>query len=503
MNLARTLDYAAERAPDAEAVVDGEFRITYAALRDRAARIAGGLRMLGVNHGDSVATVLKNRHENVDIFWACQWLGARFVPLSWRNAPSVVEFCIDDAEAVVVVYEPVSTEHARVAEAQGRVLVGAAGSDGDHKYSALLAAESVPGAFGHPFDAAAIMLYTSGTTGRPKGVERSHLAARSAAMAQALQHGYLPGERALGIMPLYHTMGDHTMLAMALLSGCYVCQPDWDAEHGLGLVERERVTSLFLAPTLFHDLVNHPAVADHDLSSIRALGYAGAAMTGTLVERCTATFDPEVFVNHYGSTEIYTYTIGRRQVDKPGNAGRPSVNAHIRLVSVDDDALPDDVVSQGEDGQIICHMSSPEAFTGYWKRPDADSRSIREGWFYTGDLGMIDDDGDMWVVGRTDDMINSGGEIIHPLEVEDVLVRAPGVMEVAVYGVPDERLGQRVVASVVASPGVDADILDAFCLAAPDLSRYKRPREYRMIESLPKSASGKILRRVLREGETT
>jgi 2-furoate---CoA ligase len=170
---------------------------------------------------------------------------------------------------------------------------------------------------------------------------------------------------------------------------------------------------------------------------------------------------------------------------------------------VDDDAGPDDRVGTGEDGQIICHMSSPEAFTGYWNRPDADLRTIRDGWFYTGDLGVIDDDGDLWIVGRSDDMINSGGENIHPLEVEDVLAHAPGVSEVAVYGVPDERYGQRVVAAVVVQTEVTAESLDAFCLASPDLARYKRPREYHIVESLPKSASGKILRRALREGATT
>jgi 2-furoate---CoA ligase len=148
-------------------------------------------------------------------------------------------------------------------------------------------------------------------------------------------------------------------------------------------------------------------------------------------------------------------------------------------------------------------MSSPEAFSRYWNRPDADERSIRDGWYYTGDLGVIDDEGDIWIVGRADDMINSGGENIHPLEVEDVLAHAPGVSEVAVYGAPDDRFGQRVVAAVVVHPGVTAEALDAYCLASPDLARYKRPREYRIVDSLPKSASGKILRRALREGETT
>jgi 2-furoate---CoA ligase len=503
MNLAHTLHYAAERTPDAEAVVDGDVRITYAQLRERAARVAGGLKALGVSRGESVATVLKNRHEHVELFWACQWLGARFLPLSWRNPPSAVEYCVNDAGANVVVFEPASSEHVKVVDGHGTVPVAAAGASGDMTFDGLVAAEPIDGAFDVLDSEDAIMLYTSGTTGRPKGVARSHRAERAAAISQALQHGYVHGERTLGVMPLYHTMGDHSMIAMSLLSGCYVCQPDWEVTRALGLIERERISSLYMAPTLFHDAVNHPEISERDLSTIRAVGYAGAAMTGLLVARCVSTFSPEVFVNHYGSTEIYTYTIGGRQVEKPGNAGKASINADIRLVGIEHDAGPRDRVPVGETGQIICHMSSPEAFTGYWNRPDADQGAIRDGWFHTGDLGVIDADGDLWIVGRGDDMINSGGENIHPLEIEDVLIRAPGVLEVAVYGVKDDRLGQRVVASVVASQGVDADSLDAFCIASADLADFKRPREYRMQQSLPKSASGKILRRLLREGDAT
>jgi 2-furoate---CoA ligase len=144
-------------------------------------------------------------------------------------------------------------------------------------------------------------------------------------------------------------------------------------------------------------------------------------------------------------------------------------------------------------------MSSDEAFEGYWRRPDADARAIRDGWYRTGDVGRLDADGDLWVVGRVDDMIISGGENIHPVEVEEVLVRAPGVHEVAVVGAPDDRLGQRVVACVVADDGVTAESLDAFCLGSESLARFKRPREYRFLQELPKSASGKILRRFLRE----
>jgi 2-furoate---CoA ligase len=222
-------------------------------------------------------------------------------------------------------------------------------------------------------------------------------------------------------------------------------------------------------------------------------------MTSALVERCAAVFAPRIFVNHYGSTEIYTFTVHRDQRAKPGCAGRASLNARVRLVRPEPGAGPDETVAAGEEGQILCELASDEAFAGYWNRPDADEKALREGWYYTGDLGRVDADGDLWVVGRVDDMIVSGGENVYPLEVEDVLARHPGVLEVAVVGAPDDRWGHRVVAYVVAEGGLTAEELDAHCLASETLARFKRPREYRFVEDLPKSPSGKLLRRVLRE----
>jgi 2-furoate---CoA ligase len=255
----------------------------------------------------------------------------------------------------------------------------------------------------------------------------------------------------------------------------------WNADAALDLVAAERISSLYLAPTLFYDLLERLRTRPVDVSSVRAVGYAGAAMTSSLVERCCDQLDPEVFVNHYGSTEVYTCTIGTEQRDKPGCAGRPAVNTRLRL---------------SEEGEICIHLSSDEAFAGYWNRPDANAKTIRDGWYHTGDTGHVDADGDLWIDGRVDDMIVSGGENIHPLEVEDILARHPGVAEVAVVGAPDERWGHRVVAVLVgdASP----EDLDRHCLASP-LARFKRPREYRFVDSLPKSPSGKILRRVIRD----
>ena len=383
------------------------------------------------------------------------------MPLSQRISRADLDYCIDDCGARVVIRDP-----AEVRE--------------------LVAADEHPGALDLEDRETSIQLYTSGTTGRPKGVPRSHRAERAGGLSQVVHHGLRPGHRTLGVMPLYHTMGIHSLLAASLVGGCFVAQPEWDAETALRLDQEERITSLYLAPTLYYDLMHHPRFADFDTSSVRAVAYAGAPMTSALAENVADALEPEVFVNHYGSTEIYTFSVQRDQRAKPGCAGRAALNARLRL-------------DPPGEGEILCHMSSDEAFTGYWNRPDADEKAIRDDWYHTGDVGRIDEDGDLWVVGRVDDMVISGGENIHPVEVEDVLARAPGVREVAVIGAPDDRLGQRVVACVVADDGVTAEQLDAFCLASDRLARFKRPREYRFVSELPKSPSGKILRRMLRD----
>ena len=528
MNLGLSLLYASERTPDADAVIDGDARLDYRSLQQVAATLAAGLASRGVGRGDRVAVVLKNRRQAVELYWACQWLGAVVVPLSWRVAAADVAYCVADSGATVAAFEEASLEHAVACggTVERFVAVGTAGAGSVaglvdrlrgggcatpcEPHAGLLAAGEAAGPAPPVADLddreTSIILYTSGTTGRPKGVPRSHAAERAGGLSQALHQSYRPGERTLGVMPLYHTMGIHTLLAAQIVGGCYVCQPDWSAAGALDLISSERIGSLYLVPTLFHDLVHAPAAATGDVSSVRALAYAGAAMTSALVERCVEVFAPEVFVNHYGSTEVYTYSVHFDQPAAPGCAGRPATNARLRLVRPDPGAGPGDEVSAGETGEIICHLSSDEAFAGYWNRPDADARAIRDGWYFTGDLGRCDAGGNLWVVGRIDDMIISGGENVHPLEVEDVLERAPGVREVAVVGLPDDRWGQAVTAFVVLDDGAAgageeaaAARLDAYCLESAELARFKRPRRYQFPDSLPKSPSGKILRRLLRE----
>ena len=498
MNLGEHLLACAERHPEAPALVDGERRATYAELLAQVREAAGGLVARGVRPGERVAATLKNRHEAVVLYWASQWLGAVFVPLNWRLRPEELSYCVADCGARVLAVEGASAEAATAVP--GMSLIAVADSPVGE---ALAAGDGPPGPAAVDEREPALMLYTSGTTGRPKGVPRSHRAERAAALAQLVQLELRPGDRTLGVMPLYHTMGMRSLLAASACGGLFCSQPEFRAEAALDAVERERLTSLYLAPTLFHDLVAAQRERPRDVSSVRALAYAGAPMAGVLVERCIEAFAPQAFVNHYGSTEIYTFTIHGDQRTKPGCAGRPALNARIRLVEPVEGASPAAVVAPGEVGQVACALSSDEAFAGYWQRPDADARQIRDGWYFPGDLGQLDADGDLYLVGRIDDMIVSGGENVHPLEIEEWLVRHPAVDEAAVVGEADERLGQRVVAYVVRSGEVTPEALDAHCLASPTLARFKRPRDYRFVDALPKSASGKLLRRLLRTTEGT
>jgi 2-furoate---CoA ligase len=349
-----------------------------------------------------------------------------------------------------------------------------------------------------------LILYTSGTTGRPKGVPRTQRNHYAGAVAQALQCAYEPGERTLGVMPLYHTMGIHALTGMAAVNGCFVCQPEWSAAQALALIQAERISALYLIPTLFYDLVHAPEFGRAAVGSVTKLAYAGAPMLAALTEACVKAFEPQVFVNHYGSTEIYTFSVRPGVHDKPGCAGRPGLHSALRVVvaSTERRVGPDEVVPAGEKGEIIASLASDEAFAGYWNRPDADARALREGWYFTGDMGYLDSEGELHVAGRVDDMIISGGENIHPVEVEEVLARHPHVVDVAVVGEPDERWGQRVVAFVV--PGVrelTGEALDAHCRSSGDLAPFKRPRRVVFVQAIPKTASGKILRRLLRDGQ--
>jgi len=503
MNLGEAFQRAVSRAPEAIAIVEGDRRQTFTEWHESIMRVAGGLSALGISASDHVGAVMKNRWEMATLAWASYMIGAVFTPISWRGTADEIAYCLSNADAAVCVHDGSAgdavVEACLLAELPADRLIAAA--DAGNGFATLLSSAPLAVPSGIADSETALMLFTSGTTGRPKGVPRSHRAEWSATMSHIALNEYPLNLSQICVMPLFHTMGIRTLEASALLGGTMVCLPDYSAQAVLDAVEKEKIGGIFLVPTMYHDILNQPDIDSRDVSSVIRSGFAGMTMAPSLIERCCDTFGDN-FLNFYGSSEIYTLSVSNRQREKPGCAGRPGLYQEMRIVTGDPDrrVLPDETVPAGDPGEIILQMNAPDAFTGYWQRPEANEKSIRQGWYYTGDLGRFDDDGDVWVLGRVDDMVISGGENINPEDVEDTLLRSGLCAGAVVVGLPDARLGQRVVAFVEPKDGASAKALDDHCRNSA-LANFKRPRGYGFVKAIPRTASGKILRRKLRDGE--
>ncbi len=490
------------RDPNALAIVDEGIRLTYTQWYSRISSLVASFDRIGLKPGDHLVTVLQNCEAAATLHWACQLAGIVVTPVNWRAKTEELDYCIEDSAARAVVYQDVSApavEESKRAAALPRIYSGGRETAGAFSFDSMVAEPATEVTPRVSAEAWSIMLYTSGTTSRPKGVPRRHRAERAAGIAHVAQNLYRRGERTLGVMPLYHTMGVRSLIAMSLIGGTFVCLPRYDISWALSLIQSEKITNLYLVPTLYHDLVHSPEFASTDVSSVRKLGFAGASMTDALLKTLNDAFQPDLFVNHYGSSEIYTFTIEQNAPAKPGSAGKAGINQEIRVVklnamSATDFAAPD------EEGEVIARLDGDESFEGYWCRPDADAKALRDGWYFTGDTGFVDRDGDLFVTGRVDDMIITGGENVSPVEIESCLSLHPAVLEVAVVGIADEKWGKVVTAFVKRKGPVTEQDLEQFCRTS-GLANFKRPRRIIFVDALPKSPVGKLLRRLLVAGD--
>lgn len=505
MNLGQIPLANAARCPKALAFVDGDIRRNWSEFTEEIYQLAAGLRELGLSKGEHCVCIMPNRYETALTFFACQMLGAIFTPFNWRATATEIEFIIKDAEAALIVLDHQASPSARqAAEASGvEKIVTLTGGAEDISFQYLLSLGACREVSENREQDTCLMLYTSGTTGRPKGVPRSQSSELCAAMACISQLGFRRNDKSLGVMPLFHTMGIRVLLMSALLGGVWINMRRFDPADALRLISEEEINALFLVPTMYHDLVNAPLFSEVDRSSVRVLAYAGMSMTSSLEGKLFEVFSPDIFANYYGSSEIFTLAYCDDLKTKPGSAGWAGMGQVLRVVDLESLKLDGQItdVGIGEVGEVIASMQSPEAFSGYWKRPDADKIAIQDGWYFTGDLGYFDKDGALFLCGRVDDMIISGGENIDPEEVEDVLSGHELVDLVAVVGEADDRWGQKVVAYIEpSSSDLTKKELDIFCQKS-NLAGFKRPRKYVFVKKIPRSASGKLLRRLLREGD--
>jgi 2-furoate---CoA ligase len=490
------------RDPKALAIVDGDVRLTYEEWYAAISAVVAGFDRLGLAPADHLVTALQNRWEAATLHWACQLAGVIITPINWRAKADEIDYAVENSGAKAIAFEQVSA--ANVAESDAcrrlaRIALGEIAASAQLSFAELIAGEAPAAKARVAAEALSLMLYTSGTTAKPKGVPRRHRVERASAIAHVAQNLYAHGERTLGVMPLYHTMGVRSLLAMSLIGGRFVCLPRFNAGEALRLIESEKITNLYLVPTLYHDLVHHEAFARTDVSSVRKLGFAGAPMTDGLLKTLNDALHPDLFVNHYGSSEIYTFTINQDAARKPGSAGRAGINQMIRVVRLGAQNV-DETAAAHEEGEIAALASGDEAFEGYWQRPEADAKAFRQGWYMTGDTGYADAEGDIFVTGRVDDMIITGGENVSPVEIESCLSLHPAVAEVAVVGLADERWGKIVAAFICPRCEISEGELEAHCRAS-GLANFKRPRRYIFVREIPKSSVGKLLRRKLVAGE--
>ncbi len=493
MNLYRVLWEAARINPHVTAIATQDESYTYAELITWVEQLASGFRRLGVRPGNRVVLLLRNRPTTFAVFWAVIALGAVAVPINADQSRETLRRTLQDVEPQAIIYEALEGRGiAGLTGSERPLLIGVGADDADIEIGELPHLAKVQPEFRfheREADDVALILYTTGTTGQPKGVPRTHLNTLSAAQAHVMQNCYELRERILGVMPLSHTMGLHLYIAATLLSATYVVVRDLDPDQAAELIDRQRVSALYQTPFWYYILLHSQQAEKYEMRTVRKIGYAGQVMHESLIEASIDRFHPQVFKNHYGSTEVYTHTISNVLARIPGSVGQAGNHS---LVTIDGSRVA------GTVGEVLVSLSSPEAFRGYWNRPDLTRRQLDGGWYRTRDLGYQDAEGNFYVVGRIDDMIISGGEHILPQIVESVLANHPKILEVAVTGEPDNRWGQIVVAYVVPrTAGLRVFELDAYCKQQSVLSLWARPRKYVFVRQIPKSATGKIIRREL------
>lgn len=510
MLVPRLFKQSVARTPETTAVVNlqsGE-EYTYQELADAVYAIANGLESRGIGNGDKVAICSANRPEHVITFLATQMIGAIAVPFNFRVSADGVTYHVTDSEATMLLYDSFSEDAVETAIEQDDlevqlVYTGDQPGIDASTFDELLESDSTEPEINVTEDDPSVMLYSSGTTGDPKGIPLDHRASTSRTIINAMGQGYYLGETIIGVMPLYHTVGLHGVLCDALgMSGTYLCHPQFDPEDCVRAIPEWEVTALHEAPTIFSQYLETNAIEKVDLSSVTLIGFSGAPMSSSVFERVVDAFDPDHFANLYGTTEVYG-TLSYESLepgDDPAMTGPANVFIETRIVEVGSND-PDAEVGHGEEGELIVNTTSPVAFNGYWNKSEQTEAAIHEGWFFTGDAARETKDGNVLITGRTDDMVISGGENIHPANVEDVLASHPDVVDVGVIGVPDEEWGEKVKAFVVTEGAISADDLDQWCLDSESLADFKRPRVYEFLQQLPRNPSGKVMRYKLRDEE--
>src|SRR4051794_4776398 len=488
-NLAQLLTDTAARYGDRPALQVDEAVVTYEQFDDAAGRVAGWLRSRGLRPGDRVGVMLPNVPYFAVAYYGVLRAGGVVVPMNVLLKEREVAFYLSDpgARFVFVWHQFADAAGEGAAAAGAEAIVVAPG-----EFERFLA-EGQPEREDVERDGSdtAVIIYTSGTTGTPKGAELTHDNLRMNCLHGA-KHlaGTTQADVILGALPLFHSFGQTCCLNGAVSAGaCLTLLPRFDAGKALEIIQRDRVTIFEGVPTMYHAMLHHPERERFDVTSLRLCISGGSSLPVEVLRGFDEAFGTKI-LEGYGLSETSPVATSSRpdRERKPGSIGQPIDGVEMKVVDDDGNEVP-----QGEVGEII--IRGHNVMKGYWNRPDATAAVMRDGWFHTGDLARVDEDGYFFIVDRKKEMIIRGGYNVYPREIEEVLYEHPAVLEAAVIGVPDVSLGEDVGAAVVLKPGQDADADDIRTFVKERVAAYKYPRKIWFRDELPKGPTGKILKR--------
>jgi acyl-CoA synthetase (AMP-forming)/AMP-acid ligase II len=494
LTLIDPLEHALRLHADRLAVIDGDLRLRFGELYERCRRLAAGLCGLGAGAGERVAFLAQNSHRYLEAFCAIPAHGMVLVPLNTRLAMPELVAILKDSGARVLITD---RDPGALAECVERVLRI------PDDYEALLAAAGGSATPERDENALAALFYTGGTTGAPKGVMLSHRNLVANALHKTIACSLTGDDVFLAAPALFHVAGIAPLVALVWLGARTVTVPSFDAERCLDLIAQHGVTLAIPVPTMIAALVAAQNRSPRDVSSLRLLGHAGSPIASELIAAAHAAFPRAELAQFYGATETASVVTGFRNeqaaIGTPllGSCGRATPGVVVEIAREDGTRC-----APGEVGEIV--VRGPNVTSGYYRNQAATAAALQNGFYRTGDLGVLREGGYLFVVDRIKDMIVSGGENVYSIEVEDVLQRHPAVIESAVFGIPDARWGEAVHAVVVVPPeqaargeALAAELKD-HCRAA--IAGYKVPKRIDLqTEPLPKSGPGKVLKRALRE----
>ncbi|HWC34533.1 MAG TPA: long-chain fatty acid--CoA ligase [Mycobacteriales bacterium] len=493
------LEHHARREPNRPVAVFEGRATTYGEMAADVAAAAAGFAELGVSAGDVIAVLSYNCTEFLQVIFAANHLGAIAMPINWRLAAAEVRYILEHSGARAIVCDAAMTSLADEATASlpaqpVKVCVADPAPKGWRPLASLLCSAPMPRHAAAPDDVHRLM-YTSGTTGRPKGVMLTHANLAWKNLAHLVEFGFTKDDLGLACGPLYHVGAlDLTTTTLIAAGATTIIHRAFDAAAVVEEIERSRVTTVWLAPAMVNAIMALPDIEARNLSSIRVVINGGEKMPIPLIERIQRVFPSAWFADAYGMTETVsgdTFLDRGSIITKLGSVGRPCLFLELDLW--DETGQP---VAVGEPGEIV--MRGPKVFKGYWRDPDATATAFAGGWFHSGDIGVRDDDGYLFIVDRLKDMILSGGENIASSEIERVLYAHPDVIEAAVVGRPDERWGEVPVAFVVRRDGATVTPAALVAHCRTELAKFKVPKDVTFLDALPRNPSGKVLKRELR-----